>query len=285
LRFTYYNSTANHTGNIVLNNIFQDNGRSGQGIQIVIENMGISNNSFINNLFFQTSTSYQNLIKINGTAQPVSWWETNSPSLVNHNFQQVDPQFTNTSSRDFSLKSTSPAIDTGANLTTASNTGSNSTNLTVVDARYFSDGYTLVSADWIKIGTGNPVQIASVNYATNTITLTAPTTWQAGNPVNVYKNSSGRIVFSGQKPDIGALENPGGSILPTPSPSAILSPTPTPTPKLGDANGDGKVDNLDFTIWLNHYSQNISGVNNGNFYSDGKVNGMDLAIWLFNKGK
>jgi len=70
-------------------------------------------------------------------------------------------------------------------------------------------------------------------------------------------------------------------------------PTPTQTPpsptasvgKPGDANGDGKVDGLDYVIWLNHYGQNLSGATVGDFNSDGKVDGLDYVVWLNNYGK
>lgn len=69
--------------------------------------------------------------------------------------------------------------------------------------------------------------------------------------------------------------------------------TPTPTPqsspptngKPGDANGDGKVDGIDYTIWLNHYNQSTTGPSNGDFNNSGKVDGIDYTIWLTNYGK
>ena len=58
---------------------------------------------------------------------------------------------------------------------------------------------------------------------------------------------------------------------------------PTPTPKPGDANGDGKVDGLDYIIWLNHYKQTTpNGPSDGDFNGDGKVDGLDYVIWLNN---
>jgi hypothetical protein len=61
--------------------------------------------------------------------------------------------------------------------------------------------------DWIAIGTvGNVVAIASINYATNTITLASPMTWNANDKIWLYKDSSGRLVLKGAAPDIGAHE-------------------------------------------------------------------------------
>jgi len=70
---------------------------------------------------------------------------------------------------------------------------------------------------------------------------------------------------------------------PTPTPTSTHTPTPTPTtpPLNGDANGDGKVDGIDYVIWLTHYSQSISGGRSvGDFNLNGKIDGIDYVIWL-----
>ena len=63
----------------------------------------------------------------------------------------------------------------------------NNTTLVVADAMYFQDGTwgsdlargVTFFPDWIAIGTvTNTVQISSINYATNTITLASPMTWK-----------------------------------------------------------------------------------------------------------
>jgi len=56
----------------------------------------------------------------------------------------------------------------------------------------------------------------------------------------------------------------------------------TPPSLSGDANGDGKVDGIDYVVWLSHYNQQVSGVQNGDFNSDNKVDGIDYVIWLQN---
>jgi hypothetical protein len=64
------------------------------------------------------------------------------------------------------------------------------------------------------------------------------------------------------------------------------SPTPSGGPLLGDANGDRKVDGVDFVIWLNHYNQVTNqAFRDGDFNTDGKVDGIDFTIWLNNYGK
>ncbi|CAN5353509.1 hypothetical protein BH10PAT1_BH10PAT1_5270 [soil metagenome] len=39
---------------------------------------------------------------------------------------------------------------------------------------------------------------------------------------------------------------------------------------------------FDYTIWLSHFGQNISGISNGDFNNNGKVDGVDYVIWLTN---
>ncbi len=63
---------------------------------------------------------------------------------------------------------------------------------------------------------------------------------------------------------------------------------PTNTPTLGtdvpgDADGNGKVDVLDYAIWLNHYSQSTgNGSSDGDFNESGNIDGLDYVIWLNN---
>lgn len=53
----------------------------------------------------------------------------------------------------------------------------------------------------------------------------------------------------------------------------------------GDANNDGKVDGIDFTIWLTNYGR-INVTNNpADFNVDGRVDGIDFTIWLSNYGR
>ncbi len=60
--------------------------------------------------------------------------------------------------------------------------------------------------------------------------------------------------------------------------------TPSPTPVPGDANNDGKIDGLDYVVWLTHYNTNASGAQNGDFNNNGRVDGLDYVIWLNNYG-
>lgn len=62
-----------------------------------------------------------------------------------------DPQFTNASAGDFSLQSSSPAIDQGGSLATALSGGSNSTSLQVTNAGSFQDGWAGVGHEVISL--------------------------------------------------------------------------------------------------------------------------------------
>ncbi len=139
-----------------------------------------------------------------------------------------NPDLTNPSSTtlpDLSEQSSSPTIDGGTYLTTATNAGNGSTTLTVADALYFQDGTwgsSLAKAsaglcgtmrpDWIAIGTvTNVVQISVVSYGTynspaGTITLASPMTWSNGAPIWLYSKSDGAGVLVGAAPDYGASE-------------------------------------------------------------------------------
>jgi hypothetical protein len=64
------------------------------------------------------------------------------------------------------------------------------------------------------------------------------------------------------------------------------SPTPTTAIKPGDANGDNKVDDIDYGIWRTNYNQTKSGgASIGDFNNNGKVEGLDYVIWRNNYGK
>lgn len=52
----------------------------------------------------------------------------------------------------------------------------------------------------------------------------------------------------------------------------------------GDANGDGKVDGVDYARWLNNYNTSKTGPSMGDFNNNGRVDGVDYAIWLNNYG-
>jgi hypothetical protein len=109
----------------------------------------------------------------------------------------VNPLFTNPSTKDFTLQSSSLAIDAGRFLTTTVGTGTSSTLVTVADAGFFHDGYGMVSGDTIRVGS-QTVTITAVNYAANTLTVTPAISWSSGQGVS--------LPYSGSAPDLGAFE-------------------------------------------------------------------------------
>ncbi len=53
----------------------------------------------------------------------------------------------------------------------------------------------------------------------------------------------------------------------------------------GDGNSDGRVDGLDYVIWVDNYGKlNPNGPADGDFNKDNKVDGLDYVIWVDNYG-
>lgn len=142
----------------------------------------------------------------------------------------ADPLFVGYSATDLgnlNLSPASPAIAAGTYLTTvaAGDLGSGTT-LVVNDAAFFQDGHGLpgVKADQIRVGTTTVAQIVSVNYSSNTLTLASSIPRSAGNPVFLFSDSTGRIVLSGNAPDLGAYPS-GLQQVPTPPSGLTVSVT------------------------------------------------------------
>jgi len=174
-------------GNIIKNNIFYDNG----GGDCYALEVG------------HTTCDYRNTYANN-------WLHaTGDPTFT-------DPDVTAPTSAtkpDLTLQAASTAKDAATYLTLANGAGTNSTTLIVDDALYFQDGtwgssLSTVQADWIRVGTVI-VQISSINYATNTITLASPITWLDNAEIRLYKKSDGTQVFYGTETDMGAHEYEG----------------------------------------------------------------------------
>ena len=159
-----------------------------------------------------------NIYKNNSATNNFCSPQTSTVDVVKKCYAYGDPQFVNPSVADpFSttlpnLTPQNPAvINAGIHLTTVVGSGSG-TALVVADALYFQDGtwgsaLSNRQADWIAIGTvDNIVQIRSINYLTNTITLAASKSWGHGAYVWLYKKSDGAQVLYGPAPDVGAYE-------------------------------------------------------------------------------
>lgn len=76
---------------------------------------------------------------------------------------------------------------------------------------------------------------------------------------------------------------PSGTVSPTSRPSSTPTSTPIPSGIPGDANGDGRVDTMDYSIWLGNYATTQTGGREvGDFNYDGRVDGIDYTIWRNN---
>lgn len=222
-----YNSTCRSKGGIEFqgqglyfyNNTFYDNFASispwtNSGNQLYASVSGATIFA-LNNLWYQSvhptnggdSAVYYAAAMASVTHDYSLWY--NVPDVAETNDVNGDPLVTDGSTCDFTLQSMSPAIDTGGPLTTvhADDTGSG-TSLIVTDAQWFQDGWAGVDPDYIAVGTvGNTVQISSIDYGTNTITLAGGISRTPGSdPIWLYRKSDGDYVLHGAAPEIGAFE-------------------------------------------------------------------------------
>jgi hypothetical protein len=212
--FTDITFTNGDTGAKVINNIFADMTRT-NSVDWCIYYDPSSAAGFVehNNLCY--ITGYTGAWKgPASTANAVT-------SLLD--FFNKDPQFVDPMS-DLHIQAGSAAIGAGGSLTNAATAGSGSTSLTVADAGFFQDGYGIsgVQPDWIRIGAATTVQIASVNYSTNAITLANAASWSANDPIYLYKDSKGAVVLNGARPDLGAYQVGGGQTSTPPDPPTNL---------------------------------------------------------------
>ncbi|HZQ21083.1 MAG TPA: hypothetical protein VFA90_20595 [Terriglobales bacterium] len=223
----------------VYNNSWVDPASNGQGGGTNDFSNGANNGADFNDLFYYPgSITNQNAICASGCGgtNPTGFkaghnlaWCTGTPcSIFGYGYESghwtddttnrlSDPQFVGYSSTglgNLSLQSGSPAAGAGTYLTTVASSDSGSgTSLVVSDANFFQDGSGIpgVNADCIAVGsTTTHVCISSVNYQTNTLTLTSSITRAAGAPVWLYSDSTGRTVLNGSAPNIGASVTSSG---------------------------------------------------------------------------
>jgi hypothetical protein len=101
---------------------------------------------------------------------------------------------------NFHLRPGSPCRDNGGFLTLTTNTGQDSTVLEVENSGYFSAGHGVVAGDMIQLeGQTVAVVITDIDYATNSITVASPLTWDAGIGV--------ALPYLGTAPDQGVYEH------------------------------------------------------------------------------
>jgi hypothetical protein len=189
---------------VLINNLFYLNRCMVPGappsVQIVFNaNAFPRGNSFFNNLFFYTRPGEAIFfIRDTETAYSVDEFERTYPELAGGNIQAA-PQMADPENGDFTLKETSPAVNTGRSLTFAAASGTGKL-IPVQDALYFSDGKGVVEPDVIRIN-GQRATLIRVDYENNILEIAESLTWEAGDPVT--------LDYAGSAPDIGAFERPG----------------------------------------------------------------------------
>ncbi len=190
----FYNNTF--VGNAVYNNAFAAQIFCGNATNNLARNNIWQSSSVVSPYDPSTTIDKDYDVFCCGTGNPSETHSVNS-----------DPLLVDAVNGDFHLRSNSPAIHAGGPLTTVAGTDSGSgTTLVVVNANMFQDGWAGVNPDCIAVGTStNNVCIASINYATNTITLAASTNRSAGQPIWLFRNSSGAKVMYSTAPDAGAF--------------------------------------------------------------------------------
>lgn len=209
----FYNNTSYHQGNMP--SCARTPGTRDDGLYV--QNSVDCADNVIKNCIFYDNVG-QDILDAGGRNTYSTNWVTTDGDPLFVNTDISDP--TSTTLPNLSLTTNSPCLNGGTYLTQANGSGSSSTSLTVDDAGYFQDGsglgsgLTSVDADWIAIGTiGNTVQISSINYSTDVITLASAMTWSDNDNIWLYKDSDGTVVLNGTAPNYGAYQGTGESTI------------------------------------------------------------------------
>ena len=215
VRGLYINTTADVGGNRFVNNAFMNNTVPGTyantPLYVVLTSTNCANQFAYNNFDETNLVFYRDATNMDGW-NSLSHFQSGLPSIFHDNVEH-DSDFVDAEARDFQLKNTSALRNAGGALTAvaAADMGSG-TNLVVEHARFFQDGFDMqdmgVHADWIAVGTrDNVAKISAIDYDANIITLASAIPRNDDDPVWLYKDSFGRVVFQESAPDIGALEH------------------------------------------------------------------------------
>ncbi len=210
-------SAAANSKSIIANNIFSTN----RGKSLIIDNL--KDFKIQNNLWYSGNTNSAAQFQIGSAVTDLAGFNAAFPTQISGNIW-ADPQYSSSLPTDlsqltpsvFSLKNTSVAIDKGA-------------------------GSVVVAADFI--GKSRP---------------------------------------QGAAIDLGAFEYGGtGAAVPPPSatPLNAVASSPTPTPKPWTTL------TTDYANWLSYYLQSVRGFAKGDFNENGKVDGIDYMLWVNNYGK
>jgi len=184
----------------IQHNTFYNNGEGLDiGAHTLGENITINNNIFSQNLVYQMQYSSED-IDTNELHVFNNLLDGENPSwaLSGENFMIDNPLFIATSSSNFQLQSTSPAIDQAMFLSKTISAGTG-TVLELENVGFFSNGYGIKDGDSIKFeGQEQQFEILNIDYSNNTITIDEATTWNTADGVS--------LTYQGATPDIGAFE-------------------------------------------------------------------------------
>lgn len=156
-------------------------------------------NTYDGNLYWQTTDSSGADIWYYNGKKTLSYVQANY--ITNEgNEIEVNPAFNDQPNHDYTLSSTSQAIDAGAWLTKITSSTASGTTFRVADPNWFYDGWGIPGeiGDVIKTENGQTARITSINYDIGAITVSSSISWTNGEGIG--------LDFKGSKPDIGAKE-------------------------------------------------------------------------------
>jgi hypothetical protein len=164
---------------------------------MAITDVVIKNNVFWQNNWGQAIT-YES---VSSAAQIVShnWMETGDPRFMN---VTATPDPLNPKLLDFRLRNDSPCVDAGGFLTQTTTSGSG-TAISVVNHRFFTDGFAIVEGDLIQLqGSTVKLRVLSIDVIGGVLNVDQASNWSAGQGVT--------LAYSGAAPDLGAHELAAG---------------------------------------------------------------------------
>ena len=194
---------------VLKNNIVADT----HGYQIYEEDSSVGKNNVFNyNLYYPDIADGW---KYRGnTLSDFRAWQTTSKQ--DSNSMVADPFFTNPASGNFTLKSTSPVIDSGTWLTSITSPTGSGKSFSVTDASYFYDGYGISGENGDSIKTESGEEAIVVEIAGDKITVDRFISWTTGDGI--------ALKYYGSSPDIGAQEYQVSRGLSAPSNLKIFKP-------------------------------------------------------------
>lgn len=183
--------------NMFKNNIIYENDPSNNYPVTVQDHSAIRDTYFHSNIIYESAAS--KVISADSTTYTVA--EAEDGNFWKDN-QQTAPDLDS----NYAPNSGSPAIDNGAFLTTITSASSTASSFTVVDAKYFCDGFGIVGGDEIMLEgvvQGDPIVITDVDIVTNSITVNSSVTFTQGQGIS--------LVYAGTAPNIGVSITSTGS--------------------------------------------------------------------------